>query len=155
MNYLLLPFPTLIPENIKHELEESSAGCSLLLHVSGTRHLFSVRVLISANQFWSMHTTWLLIMSPTSIQQAKKTCNLPERRRLSLGFHYWSTNPGTKSSPHQVLLFKNMHFHLFIGYMATITFQFKNVAIVKQCFTDWRFRLSVVVLWKGTPYICM
>ncbi len=52
-------------------------------------------------------------------------------------------------------LIKNIHFHLFIGYMATITFQFKNFAIVKKCFTDWRFRLSVVMLSKCMHiYVC-
>ncbi len=55
---------------------------------------------------------------------------------LNLDFIIEAQIQAPKAAHTKLSLIKNMHFHLFTGYMATITFQFKNVAIVKKCFTD-------------------
>ncbi len=67
---------------------------------------------------------------------------------LNLDFIIEAQIQAPKAAHTKFSLIQNMHSHLFIGYMATITFELKNVAIVKKCFTDWRSRLSVVMLSK-------
>ncbi len=63
---------------------------------------------------------------------------------LNLDFIIKAQIQAPKTAHAKFSLIKNMHFHLFIGYKATITFQFKNVAIDKKISTDWRFRFQLL-----------
>ncbi len=78
---------------------------------------FSKSVLVNANNVITDHEP--------NIQQAKKTCNLPPfASSVFLNLDFIIEAP--KAAHVKFSLIKNMHFHLFIGYMAAITFQLKN-----------------------------
>ncbi len=117
-----------------------------LLH---PRFDFSKSVLINANYVITDHESSKQRKHAVYLTSFTSSVDI-----LKPGFHYWSTHPGTKSSPRQVLFNLNMHFHLLIGYIhGCNNISVQNVAIIKKCFTGWLFRLSVM-LSKYMPYVC-